>query len=42
MTTCELCGKQVHKGYLVVDEELDKPYVVCQKCGKAPKVDKKK
>lgn len=42
MTTCELCGRQVHKGYLVIDKKLDKPYVVCQKCSKPIKLDKKK
>jgi len=34
MYTCELCGGQVKKGYLVVDKKLDKPYIICQNCGR--------
>lgn len=40
---CELCGKPVEKGYLVItlDKNLD-PYVICSKCGKPIRVDQKK
>jgi len=42
--TCELCGKQIKSGYLVVDliHKLEKPYVVCSECGKSIRVDKEK
>lgn len=36
MYTCELCGRLVHKRYLLVDKKLGKPYIVCQDCGKPP------
>ena len=44
MYTCELCGKQVKKGYLIVDliHKLEKPYVVCSKCGESIRIDKEK
>ena len=42
MYTCELCGKKVDQGYLVVDLKLRKPYVICYECGKPIKLDRKK
>lgn len=44
MFTCELCGKQVKSGYLVVDlvHKLEKPYIICSECGKPIRVDKEK
>jgi len=42
MFTCELCGKRVKQGYLVIDLKLRKTCVVCYKYGKPIKLDKKK
>jgi len=42
MYTCELCGKEVKDGYMVIDMKLTKPYVVCYECGKPIRVDKEK
>jgi len=42
MYTCELCGKEITYGYLVVGLKLRKPYVICYQCGKPVRVDKEK
>lgn len=41
MYTCELCGEEVKKGYLVVDLKLRKPYVICYECGRPKNLTKK-
>lgn len=42
MYTCELCGKELKKGYMVIDMNLGKRYVICYECGRPIRVDKEK
>jgi len=45
MYTCELCGKPLvrnSKGYVVIDMDSGKRYVICPVCAKPVRIDKEK